>query len=215
MKKKLIIIGIIIAVLALTVVIFREIIFEWIYSQTAVAYKPVIYLYPEEECEVDVRLELDGELICTYPSYGEGWSVRAACDGTLTDSDGLEYSYLYWEGELDADWDMSRGFCVRGEDSAKFLESVLEALGLTRREANEFIVFWLPKLEANEYNVIAFQGESYTSAAKLEISPAPDTLLRVFMTYRASDEYVEIAPQELTAPAREGFVAVEWGGAET
>ena len=40
--------------------------------------KPVIYLYPEQETDVRVTLDLAGELTCTYPAYGDGWSVRAA-----------------------------------------------------------------------------------------------------------------------------------------
>ena len=32
-------------------------------------YKPVIYLYPEEETRVAVSLEIDGGLTCTYPLY--------------------------------------------------------------------------------------------------------------------------------------------------
>ena len=48
--------------------------------------KPVIYLYPEQETDVRVTLDLaGGELTCAYPAYGDGWSVRAAPDGTLTD----------------------------------------------------------------------------------------------------------------------------------
>ena len=47
--------------------------------------KPVIYLYPEQETDVRVTLDLAGELTCAYPAYGDGWSVRAAPDGTLTD----------------------------------------------------------------------------------------------------------------------------------
>ena len=50
--------------------------------------KPVIYLYPEQETDVRVTLDLAGELTCAYPAYGDGWSVRAAPDGTLTDEDG-------------------------------------------------------------------------------------------------------------------------------
>ena len=50
--------------------------------------KPVIYLYPKEEMEVTVRLELDGNLTCTYPAYDEGWTVTARPDGTLTDECG-------------------------------------------------------------------------------------------------------------------------------
>ena len=178
------------------------------------AYKPVVYLYPEESTDVDVKLSLNGELTCTYPSYDNGWRVTADPDGMLTDANGQIYNYLYWEGELNACYDFSKGFCVKGEDTAQFLEYALAKLGLTRREANEFIVFWLPMMQNNEYNVISFQGAAYTDSATLNITPAPDTLIRVFMAWQASDVYKNIPEQELSAPARKGFTVVEWGGTE-
>ena len=178
------------------------------------AYKPVIYLYPEEKTEISVKLMLDGKLTCTYPSYQNGWYVTAAPDGTLTDRNGQTYNYLYWEGKTYAQWDMTEGFCVRGEDTAKFLEQALEKLGLTRREANEFIVYWLPLMEQNPYNIISFQTDIYTDAAKLQIDPAPDTVIRVFMAWKAAESFVEVPAQELTAPARTGFTVIEWGGTE-
>lgn len=182
--------------------------------EPGMVYKPVIYLYPEEATEVTVRLLLNGELTCTYPAYNGGWRVSAAPGGTLTDADGLCYNYLYWEGEIHTRWDMSEGFCVKGEDTAEFLEKALAMLGLTRREANEFIVYWLPLMERNPYNIISFQTDAYADAAKLQIHPAPDTLIRVFMTWRGSDTYVQMPEQELTAPKRIGFTAVEWGGTQ-
>ena len=183
-------------------------------EDSSLAAKPVIYLYPEEETEVAVKLDYNGLLTCTYPAYNDGWRVTASPDGTLTDEKGMQYNYLYWEGETYTQYDFSKGFCVKGEDTAEFLEASLEALGLTRREANEFIVFWLPQMQENEYNVISFQTEAYTSSARLEITPAPDTLIRVFMAYKAADEYTELEAQELTAPERRGFTVVEWGGTE-
>lgn len=177
-------------------------------------YKPVIYLYPEAETEVSVRLRLNGHLTCTYPAYNTGWQVTAAPDGTLTDSRGQTYNYLYWEGSTQAQWDMTKGFCVKGADTAAFLEDALERLGLNRKEANEFIVYWLPLMQDNPYNIISFQEARYTQAAGLDIHPAPDTLIRVFMTWGASDNYVNLEPQELTAPTRTGFTVVEWGGTE-
>lgn len=176
--------------------------------------KPVIYLYPEETTEVSVELDFDGELTCTYPTYESGWEVTAQPDGTLTDAEGREYTYLYWEGETSTEYDMSAGFCVAGEDTAGFLESALEALGLTRREANEFIVYWLPQMEDNAYNLIAFQGDAYTESAKINVTPEPDTVLRVFMAWQPLDEAVEIPAQPLDAAEREGFTVVEWGGAK-
>lgn len=182
--------------------------------EPGVAYKPVIYLYPEVETQVSVRLRLQGELTCTYPSYGDGWRVTAAPDGTLTDGTGQIYNYLYWEGQTYTQWDFSEGFCVRGEDTAAFLEEALEKLGLNRREANEFIVYWLPLMEGNPYNIISFQRDLYEEAAQLSVEPAADTLIRVFMAWKRSEEFLEIPAQELTAPPRTGFTVVEWGGTE-
>ena len=177
------------------------------------AKKPVIYLYPETPTEVSVKLTLNGELTCTYPDYEKGWqNFTAHPDGTLIFPDGKEYYCLYWEGMQTTEWDFSKGFCVKGEDTAAFLEWALAEQGLTPREANEFIIYWLPLMQENPYNVISFQTDAYTSTAVLEITPAPDSLLRVMMAYYPSDEAVEIAPQAFETPARDGFTVVEWGG---
>lgn len=177
--------------------------------------KPVIYLYPEEETRVSVKLDYDGTLTSTYPAYGDGWTVDASPDGTLTDpATGRQYYCLFWEGVTDREYDFSQGFCVAREDTAAFLEKALGELGLTEREANEFIIYWIPRLEENPYNLISFQTTAYTDGAELTIDPAPDTLIRVFMAWKGLEEPVEVAPQTLTAPERTGFTVVEWGGAE-
>ena len=176
--------------------------------------KPVIYLYPEAETDVTVRLDYADDLTCTYPAYDGAWRVAAAPDGTLTDERGQTYRYLYWEGTDNVQYDFSEGFCVPGSETAAFLEDALAQLSLTRAEANEFIIYWLPQMEQNAYNLISFQSDAYTDAAKLTITPQPDTLLRVFMAWKPLTKAVEIAPQTLTAPERTGFTAVEWGGAK-
>ena len=173
--------------------------------------KPVIYLYPEEETNVTVKLSCDGKLTCTYPAYDGGWEVTAQPDGTLT-MDGKEYSYLYWEGESETEYDFSEGFVVPGSRTAEFLEETLSYLGLTPREQNEFIIYWLPQMEGNAYNLISFQQEAYTDSAKLEITPQPDTMLRVFMAWKPLKEWTEIPEQQLVPTERTGFTVVEWGG---
>ena len=69
--------------------------------------KPVIYLYPEEVTEVLAQLDYNGELAVTYPAYEDGWAVTAHPDGTLVDAEGKEYSYLFWEGSSDTEYDFS------------------------------------------------------------------------------------------------------------
>ena len=110
--------------------------------------------------------------------------------------------------------DLSRGFCVRGEDTAKFLEKALADIGLNEREANEFIIYWLPQLQKNKYNVISFQTDAYTDTAVLTVDPQPESILRVFMSYYASENPVELEPQEFPPFERRGFTVVEWGGGE-
>ena len=176
--------------------------------------KPVIYLYPETETEITAQLDYSGELTCTYPAYNDGWTVTAAPDGTLIDEKGQTYNYLYWEGAGTEQYDFSQGFCVAGADTAAFLEDTLAQLGLTRKEANEFIVYWLPQMEQSPYNLIAFQQEAYTEAAKLTVTPAPDSILRVFMAWKPLEKPVDIPAQTLPIFERRGFTVVEWGGAE-
>ena len=199
-------------VLLLLGVVFRDYIAEFL-GTGGVAEKPVIYLYPETETDVHVELDFNGELTCTYPAYENGWNVTATPDGTLTDETGREYYALYWEGVTDTAFDLSAGFCVAGNDSAAFLEEKLAILGLSDREANEFIMYWLPKMQENAYNLVSFQFETYTETAELTVTPTPDTVIRVYMVYKPLDKDIEIPEQILPeTPARNGFTVVEWGG---
>lgn len=178
--------------------------------------KPVIYLYPTEKSEVSVKVSFadEGELTCTYPDYNGGWNVTALPDGTLYDTDGNEYYCLYWEGKGSSLLDGGKGWCVKGEDTAAFLREKLLEIGLTAREANEFIIYWLPEMQNNAYNIVTFHTEDYALSVPLEVSPTPDTQIRIFMTFEASEEKVEIAPQELPHYERNGFTLVEWGGSK-
>ncbi len=180
--------------------------------------KPVIYLYPLEQQEVSVNLDYPGDLLITYPQYENGWSVIANPDGTLINSrDGKEYSYLFWEGKdrTKTEYDMTTGFVVKGVDTTEFLQQILSEIGLTPKECNEFIVYWAPQMIANEYNLIHFATDSeYADRVILNITPTPDSVLRVFMVYKSIDEYLEVKPQIIPSFERNGFTVVEWGGSE-
>jgi len=182
-----------------------------------VAAKPVIYLYPEEETDVHVELELtEADLSTTYPKYNNGWDVTAYPDGTLLNkADGTHHRYLFWDAvNCRTRFDFSKGFCVAGCDTESFLREKLKYMGLTEDEMNEFIVYWLPLMEHNKFNLISFQGDVYTASAKLNITPAPDSILRIFMAYVPLEEAVDIEPQQLETFERKGFTVVEWGGSK-
>ena len=69
-------------------------------------------------------------------------------------------------------------------------------------------------MQDHPYNVISFQTDVYEEHFGLVVAPEPDTIIRVFMTYKASDVYVDIEPEEMETPERTGFTVVEWGGCE-
>ena len=178
--------------------------------------KPLIYLYPEKTTEISVKLGKAENITCSYPDYKNGWNVIANTDGTLIDTNtGRKLYSLYWEGIQSEPINLEEGFVVKGTDTIKFLEEKLAILGLNEIEAEEFIVYWLPKLQENEYNYIRFATmDEINKNMPLEFSIEPDTIIRVLMQYKALDNYIEVNEQKLETPERAGFVAVEWGGTE-
>ena len=180
----------------------------------SIQYKPIIYIYPEYTREIKVKLNYDGVLTHTYPKYNNGWKIIANPDGTLFDAKNQEYYALYWEGKPNKGYTIDEGFVVPGEQTIDFLENTLSKLGLNRKEANEFIIYWLPKMENNPYNLIHFSSTEYEEMAKLNITPKPETLIRVMMVFKPLDNSIKIKKQNLNSMSkkRKGFTVVEWGG---
>ncbi len=181
------------------------------------AYKPIIYLYPTQDMEVSVELGYNEKITVSYPKYLSGWNVLAKTNGTIIDlATGRNLYALYYESENIVGFKVEKeGFVIKGEDTIPFLEEKLAILGLTEREAEEFIVYWLPKLEANKYNYIRFATTDEINAnMPLKINPSPDTTIRVLMIYKGLEAPIDVYEQQLKIPNRTGFVAVEWGGTE-
>ena len=180
--------------------------------------KPIIYIYPEKEIEVEVKLGRPENLTATYPKYenNQGWKVLAKPNGELTDlKTGRNLYALYWEGKKNKNVDnnFKEGFIVEGENTAEFLEEKLSILGLNERETEEFIIYWLPQMEGNKYNYIRFESkEEINENMPLEVNPKPETLIRVMMEWKGLNEKIEIKEQELEKVQREGYTVVEWGG---
>ncbi len=174
--------------------------------------KPMIYIYPTEDMHVSVRLGNKDLITTSYPKYIDGWDVYAKKDGNL-EYNGRNYYGLYWEGIKTDEFTIRDGFVVKGEDTVKFLEEKLEILGLNEREINEFIIYWLPKMEHNKYNYIRFETrEEIDNYMPLEVTPVPDTTIRVYMNFKALDEEIEVEEQKLEKVTRSGYSVIEWGG---
>ena len=180
------------------------------------SWKPIIYIYPTKDIDVNIKVSNPELFTVTYPKYNDGWQVKALTDGTLIDKNDKKYYALYWEGNnKNTSIVKEDGFIVKGKDSASFLEEKLEILGLNYKERNEFIMYWLPKLEKNKYNYIRFQTQDeINNNMELYIDPKPDTIIRVRMDYKALDKKIKVKIQELTKLERSGYTVVEWGGTE-
>jgi hypothetical protein len=178
--------------------------------------KPVIYLYPEKTTDVSVQVDVD-KFTKTIPAYGKtGWTVKADPDGTLYNyADKQTYPYLFWEGQESTGVVPTEGFSVHRDDLEQFLDESLTKLGLNSTELKDFKEFWLPRMLENdeEYFMISFLGTSeFNKVAPLTITPAPQTLIRVFMYYHPTNTDYEMTPQKLTTLPRKGFTVIEWGG---
>lgn len=181
--------------------------------------KPIIYLYPNSETILNIKLGKPENLTTTYPKYElSGWNVLAYPNGDLIDLSTNKKLYaLYWEGTSNFDnIEFNKGFVIKSEDSAKFLEEKLEFLGLNYKESEEFITYWLPKLEKNAFNYIYFMtAEEIEKDMSINLSVEPDTTIRVRMIFKGLDQYESVQEQILEpAPERNGFTLVEWGGSE-
>ena len=178
--------------------------------------KPVIYLYPQKTTDVNVQVGIE-KLTKTIPDYSRtGWTVKAEPNGQLYNySDGKNYPYLFWEGQSTGTNSADSGFVIERSKLSAFFDDSLAKLGLNKQETSDFKDFWVAKMLDNRqpYFFISFIGtQAFNKVAPLTITPAPDSLLRVFMYYQPLENFINVPKEELRAPIRKGFSVVEWGG---
>ena len=183
-------------------------------SDPNVAYKPIIYIYPEQEQNVKVTLGSSDKLLVSYPVYNNGWNILAKPDGTLIDNKTNRELYsLYYESENNVNFKIeNEGFVISKDEIIPFLEEKLEILGLNPREQEEFIIYWLPILQKNNYTYIRFAtNEEINNNMSLQVEPSPDTMIRVLMVFKGLEEKINVKEQTLPKVTRNGYTVVEWG----
>ncbi len=177
--------------------------------------KPIIYLYPEKTMNISVNLNIsEGKFTAVYPKFnGEEntWNVEGNPNGDIKIKNRM-YPYLYYECDSYFAQETNEGFIVEDKNAIDFLEEKLKFLGLNDKEMADFITFWLPTLLANKLSVCTFQTEKFFEHIKLNVTPKPDTLIRIFLSIKKIDCPIEIKEQKLEHIERKGFTVVEWGG---
>ena len=178
--------------------------------------KPVIYLYPEKPMDISVQLKLkDSEFTAVYPKFTEKdtWNVHAEPDGTISIKN-KKYPYLFWEALSYGLPDSNEGFVVTDKDAESFLEEKLDILGLNDKEKTDFITFWLPILLKNKLSLCTFQTQKFFDTMELNVTPKPDSMIRIFLSIIKLDKPVNVKEQKLEPVERKGFTVVEWGGSK-
>ena len=177
--------------------------------------KPVIYLYPEKEMDISVNINItEGKFSVVYPRFNEGnntWKVKVNPNGDI-EIKNRKYPYLFYECDSYFTQETNEGFIVKDSNAIEFLEEKLKYLGLNDKEMTDFITFWLPVLLKNKLSLCTFQSQTFFDHIPMNITPKPDSLIRIFLTIKKIDSPVEIKEQKLEHHERKGFTVIEWGG---
>ena len=194
--------------------------YELSHQEIVYSKKPVVYIY-NEDGPIDVNISIKNKnkdnLDIEYPKSDNGvWKIIANSNGTI-DYNSREYNYLFYEDSENINYNLDEGFCVAGKDTEQFLEFTLTRFGLSQKEQDDFITYWLPEMVNNKYNIIKFNPEEFFDVYKISSTPQADNMMRIFMVFKPSDEFVRIKEQNIEKIAnknRYGLTIVEWGGSK-
>jgi hypothetical protein len=180
--------------------------------------KPNIYLYPDKEIRLAVKLGNDDRITVSDPLYNDGWDVIAKPGSKLT-IDGSEYDYLFYECLVPAtEFETGAGFLLPVYEREAILSDILDKYGFNAKEKADFLEFWLEYLDADTaYLMIPQSQEMVDKALPLNLSTPADTVYRIWFGFEPVNSdalQLPVLPEALIRPIiREGFTVVEWGGA--
>lgn len=174
--------------------------------------KPNIYLYPEETTEIVVKIDFPngGKITKSIPEYGDGWQVTATPEGVIDD----EYGFLFYESVTPKFFQKQYGWVVAKEDLEHFFRENLYETGFRGREINDFIEWWVPRLnDAPFYALYPQFKREIDPFVRLHFSKNPDTIIRLFYVMYPLLDSNDMQPERPRIPyvERTGFVVAEWG----
>lgn len=174
-------------------------------------YKPNIYIYPNEQIQLTVKLDfpMGGKIVTSIPEYGTGWNISVDTNGLIDNT----YSYLFYESTQPDIWQRNSGWIIKKIDLETFFRDNMTNYGFYGQEIDDFIDYWIPRLDNYPYFSICPQtADLIDDVIELSFSKQPDNVLRLFYVIRAYD----VLPEKLVEPTinsykREGYFITEWG----
>lgn len=171
--------------------------------------KPAVYLYPTEQMDVSVKVNVNGKLTLTDPDYNTGWNVNVKPDGLISN----KYDYLFYEADLNKIELPDEGWVVKYENLKEWFEEFLPKLGLNKKEKEQFEEYWLGKLrKANYYDIRILDDKFLSENMELIIDPKPESILRLNFYFKPLSIKTDLKAPEIKEITRKGFTVIEWGG---
>ena len=171
--------------------------------------KPAVYLYPESNMQIKVKLSVNGYLTSTEPLYNDGWLVNASPEGLIDN----KYDYLFYEVQLNKINLPDEGWVVEFSQLEKWFDEKPIEFGLNQKEKAQFKEYWLKDLKQSNYYEVKLLDEKFLSEnMNLIITPEPQTILRLNFYFKPLNEKITLKEPEIQKKERIGFTVVEWGG---
>lgn len=177
--------------------------------------KPAIYLYPGKTSLINVKIgPAVGQRTITIPPYDPqtGWQVMADPAGTIYWGS-MSFTHLFYEAMTPYPKVPEQGWMIDGNNIANALYDIGRQMGLNDNESQELGRYWKTKLKSSPYYFVGLIDEKEIDKLEpIEITPKPDTLIRMRFYFVPTSQLQPVRIPELHPTERKGFTAVEWGG---
>jgi len=180
-------------------------------EEEKMVYKPNIYIYPNEVIDLTLKITfpMGGKIVTSIPEYGSGWSFVVDTSGLIDNT----YSYLFYESIQPDVWQRNYGWCIKTDTLEIFIRQNMSEYGFNDKEINDFIEYWIPRL--NDYPYYSLYPQTnciIDDVVQLEFSKQPENILRLFYSIHGRNSFLD----KLKAPTidkfiREGYFVTEWG----
>lgn len=181
-----------------------------------IADKPNLYLYPDGDTEMAVRVDhgRKQQIVASDPPHGDdGWFGIAHPDGTFT-QDGDRAPFLFYEVSL-APWQgrthqREAGWCIEGgEHAVADMAEILEKYDFNAGEVDDFVEAWRHDLPpAKAYSV--YPQREVEHMAQLVMDPELP-VDRLWLLVEEGSGCAPLFEPDVVPMDRRGAHGVEWG----
>lgn len=182
-------------------------------EEERIAYKPNIYIYPEENLNLQVFLDFPqgGRLVTSIPEYADSWDIFVDTSGLIDNS----YHYLFYESSQPDIWQRKYGWVIEKGKLNSFFRKNLAEYGFRGSEIEDFISYWIPRFVNHKFYLIYPQTlDEIAPLIDLSFSKQPDHIQRLFYFISGVEKKPEnpiLEPSIENDFLREGFFVLEWG----